>query len=153
MALSISALCDAIETTLALAPGIASSTSFDELTEGIAVFDCPRLEVHPASGACDPTGNTDRSTFGAGMQMSVIEIYADIYASRRSQLHDDMKVTIDMIDALSDVLQAVAQERPPFFGVGATGLKACSWSWRRRTWRRSKAFYMGARFTIICKVF
>ena len=152
MALSIGDLCDAIEATLATATGLASSTSFDELAEGIAVFDCPRLEVHPGGGSCDPSGNTDRSTFGAGMQMSVVEIYADIYAAHRSHLNDDMKATIDMIDALSDVLQAAGQERPPFF-AGAEGLKACSWSWKRRTWRRSKAWYMGARFTIICKIF
>ena len=151
MALKVSELCDGIEATLATAAGIASSTSFDELTEGIAVFDCPRLEVHPDNGTCDPSGGTDRSTFGAGMQQTVVVIIAGVYASKRSQLHDDMKVTIDMVDAISDVLQA--QEKPPFFGIAANKLKACSWSWRRRTFRRSKAFYMGARFTISCKIY
>ena len=61
MALKVSEICDAIATTLSAAAGIKSWTRYNQLTEGIAVLDCPRLEVHPASGTTDPSGSI-RST-------------------------------------------------------------------------------------------
>ena len=83
------------------------------------------------------------------MQQTAVVIIVDVYARRRSQLSDDMKVTVDLIDAISDILET--QERPPFFGE--SGVKAYSWSWKRMTFLRAKAFYMGVRFTINCRIF
>lgn len=151
MAVKVSELCDGIAETLAVAAGIESWTKYNKVTEGIAVLDCPRLEVHPDRGTTDPSGNTDRTTFGAGVQQTAVVILADLYARRRSQLSDDLKVTVDMIDAISDELES--QERPPFFGLAYNDVKAFSWSWRRLTFIRAKALYMGARFTITCRVF
>jgi len=149
MAVTLMALLDGVETTLSAATGMQSSKSYDELTEGIPGFECPRLQVHPDKGTCDPSGWGDRTTFQAGVQQSVITIYADLYARVRSQLDEDMKATVELIDALIDVLQA--QERPPFFGV--VGIQACNWNWRRASLRYAGEAYMGARFTINLKVF
>jgi len=112
-------------------------------------MDCPRIEVFPDAGVCDPSGTTDRLTFSACMQMSVVTIFADLYARQRSQLGEDMKETTEMIDSLIDVLQT--QERPPFFGI--KGIKAFSWRWKRFTFRRAGARFVGARFTISCKIY
>ena len=149
MTITLGEMCDGIEAVLSAALGVQSSTSYDELTEGVPAMDCPRVEVYPDAGVSDPSGNTDRFTFSACMQMSVVTIFADLYARQRSQLGEDMKATIDMIDSIIDVIQA--QERPPFFGL--KGIKAFSWRWKRSTFRRADARFVGARFTISCKIY
>ena len=149
MAVTLTEICDGIETVLGAALGVQSSTSFDELTEGVQALDCPRVEVYPDTGVCDPSGSTDRTTFSACTQMCVVTIFADLYARQRSQLGEDMKATTEMIDSIINVLQA--QERPPFFGV--PGIKAFNWRWKRSTFRRSGARFVGARFTMQCKIF
>jgi hypothetical protein len=149
MAVTLMQICDGIEGVLSAAIGVQSSTSFDELTEGVPAMDCPRVEVYPDAGVCDPSGNTDRLTFNACMQMTVVTIFADLYARQRSQLGEDMKATTEMIDSLIDVLQT--QERPPFFGL--KGIKAFSWRWKRHMFRRADAQFVGARFTILCKIY
>ena len=149
MAITLSEICDGLEGVLSAAIGVQSSTSYDELTEGVPAMDCPRIEVYPDAGVCDPSGNTDRFTFSACTQMTVVTIFADLYARQRSQLGEDMKATIEMIDSIIDVLQT--QEKPPFFGL--KGIKAFSWRWKRSTFRRAEARFVGARFTLSCKVF
>ena len=149
MSVKISEICDGIATTLSVATGVKSWTLYNEVSEGIPNLDCPRLEVHPDSGTTDPTGGTDRSTFGAGVQLMAASILVDLYVCQRSQMQDDMKDAVDLIDAISDVLET--EERPPFFGEA--GIKAYSWNFRRVTFVRSGALYMGARFTINCRIF
>ena len=149
MAITLTEICGGIESVLSAAIGVQSSVSFSELTEGVPAMDCPRVEVFPDAGVCDPSGNTDRLTFGACTQMCVVTIFADLYARQRSQLGEDMKATTEMIDAIIDILQT--QEKPPFFGL--RGIKAFSWRWKRSTFRRADARFVGARFTIQCKIY
>jgi len=149
MAITLMEICDGIEGVLSAAVGVQSSTSFDELTEGVPAMDCPRIEVFPDAGVCDPSGTTDRFTFGACTQLTVVTIFADLYARQRSQLGEDMKAVTEMIDSIIDILQT--QERPPFFGL--KGIKAFSWRWKRSMFRRAEARFVGARFTIQCKIF
>ena len=149
MAVTVSAVYNGIETTLSVAPSLRSATAYDELTEGIASLDCPRLEVYPEKGVTDPSGTTDRTAFKAGIQQSVLTVHADLYARQRSQLGEDMKAIVDMLDELIPLLEA--QERPPFFGV--VGIKAFRWRWNRTLFRRAEAQYVGARFTIELKLF
>jgi len=149
MATTLSEICDGIETVLAEAVGVQSSQSYDELTEGIPAMDCPRVQVYPDRGTCDPSGKTDRTTFGAGVQQVEVIVFADLYARQRSQLAEDMKATVGMIDAIVEVLQE--QERPPFFGL--MGIKSFKWNWKRTTFRYARALYMGARFTLTLRIF
>ena len=149
MAVTLVQICDGIESTLGAATGMTSATSYDELTEGIVSLECPRIEVYPDSGLCDPGGGTDRTAFNAGVQQVVITIFADLYARQRSNLGEDMSAYVTLVDAVIDVLQA--EEKPPFFGV--TGIKALSWSWKRAVFRRASVYFAGARFTILCRIF
>lgn len=149
MAISLVAICEGIEATLSMATGLQSSTPFDEMTEGVASLDCPRLEVYWDSSSCDPSGRTDRTTFNACIQQTVIVFFADCYARQRSQLGEDMEATTEMADSIADVLQE--QERPPFFGV--EGIKAFNWRAKRVGFKRAGAQYVGARFTITCRIF
>lgn len=149
MAVTVGAICDGILETLGTAASIKSSTSYNEMTEGVSVFDTPRLEVYPNNGTCDPSGSTDRTAFQANVQQSYVTFFANVLVRQRSQLDEDMGAVVVMVDELIPILEA--QERPPFFGV--EGIKALTWSWRVATFTRSKARYVGVRFTIRCKIF
>lgn len=149
MAVTLGAVCHGIEETLSVAAGVQSSTSYDELTEGVPSLDCPRIQVYPDSGTCDRRGDTDRTAFQSGVQQAEVIFLVDLYARVRSQLAEDMKEAIDVIDAIIDVLQE--QERPPFFGID--GIKSFKWSWKRATLRYADQLYMGARFTLRIRIF
>lgn len=156
MAVTIGAICNSIATTLSAAIGITSSKSYDEITEGIPGTELPRLQVYPDRFGSDPSSATDRATMQAGVQLQEVIVYVDVFARKRSQIAEDMKATVDTLDALIDVLQA--QERPPFFGVVATPggskhpIKSFKWFWKRANLRYGKQNYMGGRFTITLRV-
>lgn len=149
MAVTIGAICAGIKATLKEAEGVVTSASYDELTEGIPPLDCPRLHVYPSSWSCQPGGRTDRTAYGAGVQLMSVEVTVNLYARLRSQLDEDMEATIDLIDALIVVLQE--QEKPPFFGVA--GIQSFAWDGRRSTLPYADSFYMGARFRIYVRIF
>ena len=149
MAITLAQMADAVRTTLEAADGIQSAASYDEIHEGINSIDCPRIEVYPERGDCDPSGNADRFAFNAGAQLSVIVINVDLYARQRSQLDEDLGAYVAEADALIDILQE--QEKPPFFGV--EGIQPFSWGFRRTSFRRSGALFAGARFEIRMRVF
>jgi len=153
MAISLAQICDAIETMLGAAVGMATSQSYDELKEGVIGRDCPLLQVYPASGSCDVSStSTERTTFQAGVRQKEFEIRADLYASRRSHLRQDMKAVTEMIEAIINVLET--QNIKPYFGVGGTDIKAFRWRWERAVFKYEEDNqYMGARFSIVCRVF
>lgn len=149
MAVTLAEICDGVEAELSAALGMQSSTSFEGMTEGIPAMDCPRIEVYPEAGRSDPSGSTDRTTFTACVQQVMVTIHADLYARQRSQLGEDAAAYVGLTDAIIDVLQS--QQKPPFFGVA--GIKAFNWGWRKAMFRRADAWFVGARFTINCKVY
>ena len=149
MAVTLTQICDGIETTLTSTVGIRTTATFSELTEGVSSLNCPLLEVYPQSGSCDPHGRTDRTTMNAGVQQSIITVHVDLYARQRSNLGEDMAQTMSMVDSIIDILQE--QEKPPFFGVAA--IKSFSWSWRKAVHNRAGADYVGARFTLLLRIF
>lgn len=149
MAVTLTEICDGIEAVLSTAIGMQSSTSYDEMTEGIPAMDCPRIEVYPEAGSSDPSGRTDRTTFNACIQQVAVVVHADLYARQRSQLGEDVAAYVGLTDAIIDVLQS--QQTPPFFGV--VGIKAFNWGWRKAVFRRADARFVGARFVINCKIF
>ena len=142
-------IVDAIESTLSAVSTLARSQSYDELTEGMN--DYPTLQVYPEDGDQDPSGNTDRTTFGAVVRQTVFTIHADYYARQRSHIGEDMDALVDGIDAMQNVFEQ--QNTKPYFGL--TGIQAFHWSWRRVvfTYGDPQLSYMGARFTITVRVF
>ena len=149
MSVTLGAICNGIETTLSAALGLEESEAYDELRDSLPSDMCPLLQVYPGSGSCDVGGRTDRTTFGGDVRQKQIVILADLYASERSFLKQDMESTVDMLDALIDVLET--QDDKPFFGV--VGIQAFKWSWKRVTLRFGDAHFMGARFTITLRIF
>ena len=149
MTVSVGDICDGIETTLSTVAGMQSSTTYSEITEGLATFDCPRIEVYPQAGNCDPSGNVERTAVNAGVQQHILTVHVDLYARQRSELGEDMQAYVALVDELIDVLQT--QEKPPFFGV--EGIKAFSWRWTRAVLIKAQARYVGARFVVVCRIF
>jgi hypothetical protein len=141
MVITMQQLCDAIATTLGTAAGMTRVQSVDELTEGIHRGDTPLMQVYPEEGSCDPSGATDRTTFQGGVRQKTTLIHVDVYAHTRSHIDEDMKVTIDILDALIEVLEV--QNTKPYFNL--EGLKAFSWRWKRMTFRYAKTDFMGIR--------
>ena len=149
MSITIAQIIDAIEATLSAAPTLARSMSYDELTEGIN--DTPLLQVYAEAGDQDPTTNTDRTTFKAGVRQTNITINADYYAQQRKHIGEDMAALVDGIDAMTTIFEA--QDTKPYFCLD--GIRAFHWSWQRVTFDYGDPAigYVGARFTLTIRVF
>ena len=149
-------ICDAIETTLSTATGLAVSETFDELTEGI--HDRALLQVYPESCAVDATtgaaARNDRTTAQRGVAVTEFVFHADVYAQQRTSIGEDMAALVPLIDAITARLEA--QTRSPLFGLvlgGVNIIKSFKWSWSRVVFEYAEAKYMGARFVITVRVF
>lgn len=149
MSITTGQILDAIEATLSTAPTLARSMTYDELTEGIS--DTPLLQVYPEAGDQDPSGNSDRTTFKAGVRQTNLTINCDYYAQQRKHIGEDMAALVDGIDAMTTIFEA--QDTKPYFGLD--GIKAFHWSWQRVTFDYGDAAinYVGARFTLTIRVF
>ena len=147
--ITIGNVCDAIETTLATATGMNRTQSYDELGEGIPAGDLPLLQVYWEDWNMDPSGNTDRTTFQAGVRLKPFTIHADVYAAQRSHLAEDMKAVVDIVDAVIDVLEA--QDLKSYFSQA--GIQAWSVSATRGVFPYAGVDYMGARFTFTIWVY
>lgn len=146
-------LCDAIETTLAAATGLAVHQTFDELTEGIN--DRKLLQVYPEScSPVDATTRNDRTTFDRGVAITEFVFFADVYAQQRTSIGEDMAALVPLIDAITVRLEA--QKAEPLFGLVVSGInpiKSFKWGWQRVVFEYAEAKYMGVRFTITIRVF
>lgn len=142
--LTLAQICNAIESTLSAATGMEATQSYDELAEGVGSADMPMLQVFPDSGDCDISGSTDRTTFGGDKRQKRVVIHTDLLARQRSHLAEDVGVSVDMIDALIDVLEQ--QDTKPYFSQD--GIKAFSWRWERVEFDYAGVKIAGARFYI-----
>jgi hypothetical protein len=149
MSITIAQICDAVASTLSAATTSPRTQSYDELTEGMQ--DTPTLQVYPEDGNQDPSGNTDRTSFKAGVRQTMLTVNADYYAHQRAHIGEDMAALVNGIDAITNILEA--QDTKPYFGLA--GIQAFSWSWRRVTfvYGDPQQSYVGARFTLNIRVF
>jgi len=148
--ITLAEICDAIEETLATATGMSRTQSYDELGEAVNAGDCPLLQVYWEDYVMDPGGQTDRASFQGGVRVKQIRIHADVFASQRGNIRDDMKRVVDIVDTMTDVLEA--QNTKPYFGL--TGLKAFKVeSATRAIFDYGGVEFMGARFVLAIWVF
>ena len=147
--ITLAQMLNAVETTLSAALTTGQSQAYDQLTEG--VNDLPTLQVYPEDANQDAQYATDRTTFQAGCRQTSQTIFADYYARQRSHIGEDMKALVDGIDAITDIFEA--QDHLPLFGL--VGIKNFHWSWQRVvfTFGDEQVKYMGARFTIVLRVY
>ena len=146
---TVSEINNGVTAALAVAVGLKYTQSFDQLTEGIQ--DTPVLRVYPTAGKTDITTGTDRTTFSGKVTQSQLSFHADLYATQRRHLGEDMAKLIPLIDAIIDVIEA--QKSKPFFGV--TAIKAFGWSWNGIvfSYGRPEVHYAGARFVLNLRMF
>ena len=151
---TLQAICNAIETTLA--PAITYTQSYNELKEGMP--DQPTLQIYPNSGSTIPPQNsTDRTTFRAVVRQTQLEIYADLYATARSEIGEDMALLLPLIEAIIGEIEK--QDTKPYFGLldaqNEPAIKAFSWSWQRVTFQYNDPMqlYIGARFIFLLRIF
>jgi hypothetical protein len=146
VAITLAQIVDAVETTLSAAVGLARSQTYDEITSSLNDF--PLLQVYPESWVCDPSGGTERSTFGGHARQHEAVIHADLFAGEVVPFGERMGTLVGMIDALMDVLEA---QMSTFFGVA--GIRALHWSWQRAVIDYGDKKYLAARFVITVTIF
>ena len=147
MSITITQIAEAIESTLSAATGLTYTQAPDELTEGMQNW--PLLQVYWDESTQDPSGNTDRTTFKAGVRQTVMTFFADLYVRPRSHIGEDIGALLPLIDAIQDVMEQ--QNTRPYFGL--EGIQAFSWSAKRVVFAYGGAEYIGARLTIEIRVF
>ena len=129
------AICDAVESHLGDATGIARSQSYDELTEGMNTT--PTLAVYPQSGA-----TVYQHTFRQGVRITHATIHIDIIAKQRADLKGDMAVLVPLIDAVQTEIE---KEREGYL-FGLDGVQWGDWRWERVVFDMAGVEYIGARF-------
>jgi hypothetical protein len=149
MSVKLTEIADAITATLGAATGISVDHSYNQLTEGIPPGDLPLLQVYWENIDCDADVLTERTTFQAHVRTKTITYHADIHCRQRSKISEDMKKTLEIADAVIDVLET--QNVKPYFNQD--GIKAFDWRADRVIFDYGGALYMGIRFYITIYVF
>lgn len=148
--ITLAQIMDAVEATLATAPTLARSQSFDDLSEGIN--DTPLLQVYPESWTQDAvhTG-TDRTTFQGKVRQTEFVVNVDYYAQQRKHIGEDMAELVAGADALIAIFEA--QDKKPYFGL--MGIQAFHWIAQRVTFEYGDPAikYVGYRVTLTVRVF
>lgn len=154
--LTTTQICDAIKDTLGVSAEIARAQSVGELSESME--DLPMLRVYPFFGETDPSGTTDRQTFGGKggdentpVRWTSLVINADVPVDHRSDIGDDMSRVAVVWDAL--VVIMAEQDVKPYFAL--VGIKAFSWNVQLTTfqWGATLLPYLGVQLKINIEVF
>jgi hypothetical protein len=129
--------------------GSTKSQALRTITEG--VNDLPTIQTYFESLEQDPGGNTDRSTFGAGVRQTRVTVHVDVYGRQRSHIGEDMETLTNLVDGVVDVLEQ--EEKKPYFGI--RGVKAYEWSAERVTFVYGdvETRYAGTRFIVDFRIF
>lgn len=149
MAITYAAILGAVKTTMATVSGIARVEAYNNLQEGLP--DLPLIRIYPQKGAV-LGAETAQNTFGKGVQTTNLSLKMQVFVRQRSQLGEDHKAQLDMLDAISTKLESLTA---PYFGV--SGIKGLGWSWDFVTFTQgegqSVTRYPGLDFTLELKIF
>ncbi len=147
MAVNTTAINTAITDTLSGASGLSFTQDFDELAEGMV--DTPLLQVYWAETQSDVEQESDRTTFGKGVAQARIVFHADLYATQRVDIGDDMSILLPLVDAIHNQLDSQVK---PLFGL-ATIKTLERWSSSMVIFSYADFEFVGARFVISVRVF
>ena len=115
-----------------------------------SIQDLPLVQVYWQTEETEAGTQTERFTFGGGVQQSDMEFYADVYVKQRGQLDEDIPAVTDYAEKVREALK-LQKTANPFFGL--SGIKAFHWRAERVTFDYSSVQYAGIRYTITVKVF
>lgn len=153
--LTTTQICDAIKDTLGASAEIARAQSVGELSDSME--DLPMLRVYPFFEETDPSGTTDRQTFGGKggdentpVRWTSLVINADVPVDHRSDIGDDMARVATVWDSMSALMR---ENVKPYFDL--TGIKAFSWNQQLTTfqWGATLLSYLGIQLKINIEVF
>lgn len=150
---SIGEICTAVHDEIATVAMLNVVQNYDELTEGMN--DLPGAQIYPENGECDPSGDTDRTTFVSaatgvpGVRQADVMVRVDLYARQRSQLDEDWEAAVDLLDAVYDKLEEQG-DCPPF---GLTGIRSYHFTWARVVFEYATVSYTGFRFELFFRIF
>jgi hypothetical protein len=136
------AICDAVESFLGDATGIARSQSYDELTEGMNTT--PTLAVYPQSGS-----TIYQRTFRQGVRVTHATIHVDVIAKQRGDLKTDMGVLVPLIDAVQTEIE---KEREGYL-FDLDNVQWGDWRWERVVFVMAGVEYIGVRFFLDLTIF
>lgn len=147
MAVNTTAINTAIADTLSNASGLSFSQDFDELSEGIV--DTPLLQIYWTGTQTDVENEADRTTFGKGVAQARMTFHADLYATQRSDIGDDMSILLPLVDAIHDTLD---DQKTTLFGL-ATIKVLENWQSSMVIFDYATFSFVGARFVISIRTF
>ncbi len=155
MAVTLGALCNAIAATFeAGVPGLSRVFQYDEIPEGVNAGDTPLLMVYFEGVLSDPTGETDRLTFGTGADASIkikeMLFRCDFYTSQRAHAAEDVADAIDLASVVIDVIEG--QNEYPYWQNGAIK-SARAWDISRVVFEFAGATYPGFRLELTVWVY
>lgn len=150
MTVSTMAINSGIKNVVAAATGIERSYDYDELPEAINNGDTPALAVYWDSIVMDPVGETDRSSFSAGIRQVDMIFNIDLYASQRNHLAENNQAVVETMDAILTALQTQSTH-PPFGVDGVQSFKVMSA--QRVTHDYGGARFPGVRIVLAVRVF
>ena len=144
-------IAKAVANTLRATTGVKRVEDYTQLGETIA--DSPCLQVYPTGGNVDAgDGETDRTTFSAGVRQTEMTVIVDGYARMRSNLREDIKAQVALADAVDAQL---VMTTAPLFGIPA--IKAMRWAWEAIEFKYgggdTAPVYSGVRFTLTLTVY
>lgn len=127
--------------------GASMAANGVELLEAINTL--PAIQVYIETDELDATTNVQQTTFGGGVQQSELVYNIDVYADQRSNIGDDMRILLPLIDSVRTLLRD--ERTPPYFG--STDIKQFHWTMQRVTFDYGGAPYIGARFVLTIRHF
>lgn len=141
-------LVKAVASTLAGAPAVGRVQAYDAISESVP--DTPLLQVYAESGEVDAQSDTDRTSFGGGVQVSRLTVQVDGYARRRSHIGEDLQAQMALVDAVD----ARLSEQRLGLAFGLSAVKSFKWTWERTTFEDVEGHtYAGVRFTLELTIF
>lgn len=135
MMVNFSTICNAIVAHLEDAPGVARGQSYDELTEGMNTT--PTIQCYLQSHS-----TPFQYTFRQGSRITKALFYLEAVAAQRSDLKADMKVLMQLIDAIQTEIEK--EHEGPVFGVAGT--QWVDWRGERVGYNYAGIEYMGYRW-------
>lgn len=137
MAVTIDQIVDAVATFLTAVTALKVVETYDAMSEDFPQY--PMAQVYLTDLDTDSFTENDRTTFGAVGRVTQVTVKVDVPCNVRSHLRDDMKATLDTLDAVQTKLETIA--RQPYFNLA--GIKAVRWRMALARFERGSSQYVG----------
>ena len=123
---------------------IANSVATANLTMQEGIADPRVIQVYLSEFEGAHGSNTNRNTFGGGLQLKRYTVRIDVYSRTRSQLGEDISAAEQ--DCYSVIAILEAQKSSPAFGL--SGVHTFNWTGKLGVFPYAGSSYWGSQFTL-----